>query len=162
MSHHLERFDGSGFPRGVSGRHIPFLAQVIGLADYYENLVSHDFRDHPLASADAVRELFLQRDRQFDAFLVEEFIQAIGLYPTGSVLTLNDQRLAIVIGQNAQRLKPTVLVLEDDRKPWQVFRKRVIDLSQPNCEDFVIASQPALDPDNDHRSKRYFKRASSF
>ncbi len=162
VSHHLERFDGSGFPRGVSGRHIPFLAQVIGLADYYENLVSHDFRDHPLASADAVRELFLQRDRQFDAFLVEEFIQAIGLYPTGSVLTLNDQRLAIVIGQNAQRLKPTVLVLEDDRKPWQVFRTRVIDLSQPNCEDFVIASQPALDPDNDHRSKRYFKRASSF
>src|SRR5690606_34431402 len=92
VSHHLERYDGSGFPRGVSGRHIPFLAQIIGLADYYENLVSYDFRDQPLSSADAVRELFRLRNQIFDGFLVEEFIQSIGLYPTGSVVTLNDDR----------------------------------------------------------------------
>ncbi len=162
VSHHLERFDGSGFPRGVSGRHIPFLSQVIGLADYYEDLVSYDYRDEPLSSADAVRELFKQRDVLFDSFLVEEFIQAIGLYPTGSVVTLNDQRLAIVIGQNQQRLKPNVLILEDDRKPWQIFRKRVIDLSSENCEDVIISSEPALSPDSEHRHRHYFRHASSF
>ena len=162
VSHHLERFDGSGFPRGVSGRHIPFLSQVIGLADYYEDLVSYDFRDQPLSSADAVRALFKQRDVLFDAFLVEEFIQAIGLYPTGSVVTLNDDRLAIVIGQNRQRLKPKVLVLEDDRKPWQLFKKRIVDLSAANCDDFVVSSNPALSADNPHRQRRYFRHASSF
>lgn len=162
VSHHLERYDGSGFPRGVSGRHIPFLAQIIGLADYYENLVSYDFRDRPLSSAEAVRELFRLRNQIFDGFLVEEFIQSIGLYPTGSVVTLNDDRLAIVIAQNRARLKPRVLILEDDRKPWQLFKRRTLDLSDPDCSDFIVASCPALAPDSPHRSKRYFRHVSNF
>lgn len=162
VSHHLERYDGSGFPRGVSGRHIPFLAQIIGLADYYENLVSYDFRDQPLSSADAVRELFRLRNQIFDGFLVEEFIQSIGLYPTGSVVTLNDDRLAIVIAQNKARLKPRLLILEDDRKPWQIFKRRTLDLSDPDCTDFIVASCPALAPDSPHRSKRYFRHVSNF
>lgn len=162
VSHHLERYDGSGFPRGVSGRHIPFLAQIIGLADYYENLVSYDFRDQPLSSADAVRELFRLRNQIFDGFLVEEFIQAIGLYPTGSVVTLNDDRLAVVVAQNKARLKPRVLILEDERKPWQIFKRRALDLSAPDCEDFIVASCPALPKDSPHRSKRYFRQVSNF
>jgi HD-GYP domain-containing protein (c-di-GMP phosphodiesterase class II) len=162
VSHHLERHDGSGFPRGVSGRHIPFLSQVIGLADYYETLVSYDFRDKPLSSAEAVRELFLQRDVLFDAYLVEEFIQAIGLYPTGSVVTLNDERLAVVIGQNKARLKPKLLILEDDRKPWEIFKRRIVDLNSPNCADFIVSSEAALSPDSEYRDKRFFKHASTF
>lgn len=162
VSHHLERYDGSGFPRGVSGRHIPFLAQLIGLADYYENLISYDFRDTPLSSADAVRELFRLRNQAFDGFLVEEFIQSIGLYPTGSVVTLNEDRLAIVIAQNKARLKPRVLILEDDRKPWQLFKRRTLDLSAPNCTDFIVTSCPALPPDSPHRNKRYFRHVSNF
>ena len=76
--------------------------------------------------------------------------------------TLNDDRLAIVIGQNRQRLKPKVLVLEDDRKPWQLFKKRIVDLSAANCDDFVVSSNPALSADNPHRQRRYFRHASSF
>ena len=162
VSHHLERYDGSGFPRGVSGRHIPFLAQIIGLADYYESLISYDFQDEPLSSADAVRELFQQRNQLFDGYLVEEFIQAIGLYPTGSVVTLNDDRLAIVIAQNKARLKPRVLVLEDDRKSWQWFKRRTLDLSQPGSEDYIVASLPALPLDSPHREKHYFRHLRDF
>jgi len=162
VSHHLERHDGSGFPRGVSGRHIPFLSQIIGLSDYYESLVSYDYRDEPLSSADAVRELFSQRDILFDSYLVEEFIQAIGLYPTGSVVTLNDDRLAVVIGQNKARLKPKLLILEDGRKPWQFFKRRIVDLNNPASDDFIVASQPALAPDSEHRHSHYFRHASSF
>lgn len=162
VSHHLERYDGSGFPRGVSGRHIPFLAQIIGVADYYENLVSHDFRDRPLSNAEAVRELFRLRNQIFDGFLLEEFIQAIGLYPTGSLVTLNDDRLAIVIAQNTARLKPRVLILEDDRKPWQLFKRRSVDLSAPDCEDFIVASCPGLAPNSPHRQRHYFRTLSSY
>lgn len=162
VSHHLERFDGSGFPRGVAGRHIPFLAQIIGLADYYEDLVSHDFRDNPLSSADAVRELFRLGNQIFDGHLVEEFIQSIGLYPTGSVVTLNNDRLAVVIGQNPARLKPRVLILEDDRKPWQFFRHRTLDLSAPECTDFIVASNPALPHDDPALHRRPFRLAGQF
>lgn len=163
VSHHLERFDSSGFPRGVAGRHIPFLSQVIGLADYYENLVSWDFQDTPLSSAEAVRELFQLRGTLFDGYLVEEFIQAIGLYPTGSVVSLNDDRLAVVVSQNpAARLKPQVLILEDDRKPWQFFRRRLLDLASDDCPDYIVASLPTLPRDSLHREKRYFRHVRAF
>ena len=115
-----------------------------------------------MSSADAVRELFSQRDVLFDAALVEEFIQAIGLYPTGSVVTLNDERLAVVIGQNKARLKPKLLILEDQRKPWQIFKRRIVDLANATGEDFIVASQPALPPDSEHRNRHYFRHATSF
>lgn len=160
VSYHLERFNGSGYPRGVSGRNIPFLAQVVGIADYYEQITSHDFNDEPLASTDAIRELYRQRDQLFASYIVEEFIQAIGLFPTGSVVRLNDNRKAIVIEQNTNsRLKPKVLVLNDNRKWWQFFKPRVIDLEKKSDSNVIVASLPGLPANNPFQHKRYFKRA---
>ncbi|MDX1693166.1 MAG: DUF3391 domain-containing protein [Ketobacteraceae bacterium] len=162
VSYHLERYDGSGYPRGVSGRNIPFLAQVVGIADYYEQITSHDFSDEPLASTDAVRELFQQRNQMFDSYIVEEFIQAIGLFPTGSVVRLTGNRKAIVIEQNRDaRLKPKVLVFQDDRKWWQIFKPRVIDLDKSPHGNDITASLPALRKDNPLFEKRFFQKALS-
>lgn len=163
VSYHLERHDGSGFPRGSTGRKIPFLAQLVGLADYYENLTSHDFRDKPHASTDAIRELYRQRNVLFDSHLVNEFIQAIGLYPSGSIVRLNNNRTAIVINQEKNaRLKPTVLVVDDNRKWWQFYKSRTIHLNQPGCQDSITASLPALSLEEANRNKRLLKRAASF
>lgn len=163
VSYHLERYDGSGYPRGVSGRNIPFLAQIVGIADYYEEITSHDFCDAPLASSEAVRELYRQRNHLFDSYIVEEFIQAIGLFPTGSVVRLNGNREAIVIEQNeGMRLKPKVLVFQDERKWWKFFKSRVIDLEKSPEGNDIIASLPALPHDSPLYQKRFFQRAVSY
>ncbi|PIE41317.1 MAG: hypothetical protein CSA49_04030 [Gammaproteobacteria bacterium] len=159
VSYHLERFDGSGYPRGASGKNIPFLAQIVSIADYYEQITSYDFNDEPLASTDAIRELYRQRNHLFASYIIEEFIQAIGLFPTGSVLRLNNDREAIVIAQSRQsRLKPKVLVFKDNRKWWQLLKPRVIDLAKDNDSE-IVASLPALPDDNPYQHKHYFKRA---
>ncbi|MCG8670154.1 MAG: DUF3391 domain-containing protein [Pseudomonadales bacterium] len=160
VSYHLERFDGSGYPRGASGKNIPFLAQVVGVADYYEQITSYDFNDDPFASTDAVRELYRQRHHLFDGYVIEEFIQAIGLFPTGSVVRLNDDIQAIVIAQSKQtRLKPKVLIFEDHRKWWQALKPRVIDLGKKEEQYEITASLPALPDDNPYQQRRFFKRA---
>lgn len=163
VSYHLERHDGSGYPRGSIGRKIPFLAQLVGLADYYENLTSHDFRDKPYASTDAIRELYRQRGVLFDSSLVNEFIQAIGLYPSGSIVRLNGDRTAIVVSQETNaRLKPTVLVVEDSRAWWQFYKTRIVHLNKEDCPDTIVASLPALPPEEALKNKRLIKRAASF
>ena len=164
VSYHLERHDGSGFPRGSTGRKIPFLAQLVGIADYYENLTSHDFRDAPYASTDAIRELYRQRNILFDGHLVNEFIQAIGLYPSGSIVRLNNNRTAVVVNQeNNSRLKPTVLVVSDsNRKWWHFYKTRTIHLNHPDCADSITASLPAQSSAEAEKNKHLIKRAASF
>ena len=160
VSHHLERYDGSGYPRGVAGRHIPFLSQVVGIADYYEQITSFDFCDEPMASTDAVRELYRQRGQMFDIYIVEEFIQAIGLFPTGSVVRLSGDREAIVIAQNPDaRLKPKVLIFRDERKWWQLWKPRVIDLEKSSQGNDITASLPALPKNSPLFEKRFFRKA---
>ncbi len=39
VRHHHERLDGSGYPDGLRGREIPFLAQIVGIVDVYDALV---------------------------------------------------------------------------------------------------------------------------
>lgn len=163
VSYHLERFDGSGYPRGVTGRHIPFLAQLVGLADYYESITSYDFCDDPFASTDAIRELYRQRNASFDGHLIEEFIQAIGPYPTGTVVKLTDNQLAIVVEQNPRaRLRPKVVALEDTRRWWEFFKSPVIDLNKPLSERRISASLPPLPNNAELKQIQFFKRATSF
>lgn len=159
VANHLERYDGSGFPSGLKGRDIPFLGQLLGLADYYENLISYDYRDQPYASAEAIRQLNADRDVLFDRCLIDEFIQAIGLYPTGSLVKLNGDRMAMVISQSPNaRLRPVVLVLEGKRRFWPFLGKRVIDLAVSE-KDCIEASLPALPGDSHYREKAWFQRA---
>lgn len=159
VANHLERHDGSGYPNGLQGRDIPFLAQVLGLADYYENLISYDFRDQPLSSAEAIRQLNADRDARFDRCLIDEFIQAIGLYPTGSIVKLNGDRIAMVLSQSPNaRLRPVVLVLEGKRSFWPFMGQRIIDLSTSE-KDQIEGSLPALPGDSPLRQKKWFQRA---
>jgi len=115
-SHH-ERFDGSGYPRGIEGAAIPLLARIAGLVDAYDAMIT----PRPYASArtshEAVQELIDSKGSAFQDSLVEQFVQAIGLFPTGSLVELNTGEVAIVIRQNrTRRLKPEVVVVLDAAK----------------------------------------------
>ena len=125
IENHHERFDGSGYPRGMEGATIPLLARIAGLVDAYDAMIT----PRPYASArtshEAVQELIDSKGSAFQDSLVEQFVQAIGLFPTGSLVELNTGEVAIVIRQNrARRLKPEVVVVLDAAKR----RKEVLGL----------------------------------
>jgi putative two-component system response regulator len=64
-----ERYDGSGFPRGLSGEAIPLGARIIGVADAYDELVS-GIGDRPVGPARAVEILSVERIAQFDPLVI--------------------------------------------------------------------------------------------
>jgi HD-GYP domain-containing protein (c-di-GMP phosphodiesterase class II) len=110
---HHERFDGSGYPRGLRGDAIALLGLIAGIVDTYDTLTSPAPGEN-MSPANALSVIYRGRGTQFHPALVEQFIQCIGVYPVGSVVELNSGEIAIVIAQNlVRRLQPRVMVVKD-------------------------------------------------
>jgi HD-GYP domain-containing protein (c-di-GMP phosphodiesterase class II) len=114
---HCERLNGSGFPQGLSGDKIPLLGKIAGIVTFYDHVTNPRGSRHPIAPSKAVAKLYELRNIQFQEELVVEFIRAIGLYPTGTLVELSTGEVAVVVEQNFERrLKPRVIVVLDAYK----------------------------------------------
>lgn len=113
---HCERINGSGFPEHLRGDRIPLLGKVAGIVTFYDE-TTNPRGANPLSPSKAVAKLYELRDVDFQSDLVVEFIRAIGLYPTGTLVELNTGEVAVVVEQNFQRrLKPRVMIVLDAYK----------------------------------------------
>lgn len=109
---HHERFDGSGYPAGLRGERIPLGGQIAAIVDVYEELTSPRRPEQAIAPDAAMARLHLLRDRDFGAELIEEFIQAIGIYPPGTLVELSTGEIGLVTRQHAERrLRPRVALV---------------------------------------------------
>jgi HD-GYP domain-containing protein (c-di-GMP phosphodiesterase class II) len=141
ISTHHERFDGSGYPQGLRGDAIPMLGRIAGIADCYDAMTSQRSYAKAKSTYDAVRELKQLSNSWFQAELVEFFIQAVGVFPTGTLVELNSGEVGVVVGQNAgRRLRPEVMLLLDAEKKLRADFV-IVDL-QAHAE--TSASGPAL------------------
>jgi diguanylate cyclase (GGDEF)-like protein len=75
-SHH-ERWDGTGYPRGLSGEEIPLLGRALAIADAYAAMVRERPHSGALTRDQALQELRRNAGTQFDPALVEPFIEAL-------------------------------------------------------------------------------------
>jgi putative two-component system response regulator len=72
LSHH-ERWDGTGYPRGLAGEEIPMSGRIVAVADVFDALTHARPYKEPWPLERAVEEILSQSGRQFDARVVEAF-----------------------------------------------------------------------------------------
>ena len=122
ISQHHERIDGSGYPNQLKGDKISIYGKMAAIADSFAALITP--RPYAKASApqDALMNLYEWSGTSFHEPLVEQFVQAIGVFPVGSLVELSSGEAAVVIAHNrVRRLEPRVLVLsEPDKTPLEV------------------------------------------
>lgn len=129
IENHHERMDGSGYPRGIEGASIPLLARIAGLVDTYDAMITPRPYAPARTSHEATLELLDCKGKQFQESLVEQFVQAIGLFPTGTMVELNTGEVAIVVTQNAtRRLKPELVIVLNSAKE-RLEHAKVLDLA---------------------------------
>jgi len=114
---HHERIDGSGYPDRLVGDAIPFAGRIAGIVDCYDAMTSDRAYAKGKSTYEAVLELKKLGKSWFQPELVELFIQAVGVFPTGALVELNTGEVGVVTAQNRfRRLRPELMLILDSAK----------------------------------------------
>jgi CheY-like chemotaxis protein len=77
LSHH-EKWDGSGYPRGVVGEAIPIEGRIVAIADVFDALTSDRVYRKAYTVEEAVEMMRAERGRHFDPVLLDAFLEVLG------------------------------------------------------------------------------------
>jgi HD-GYP domain-containing protein (c-di-GMP phosphodiesterase class II) len=133
VRYHHEKSDGSGYPDGLHEAQIPKFAKIISIADVYDAITTARVYRKGMMPDEAIRRLFSWSGKHFNESLVRFFISVMGIYPAGTLVMLDTNELAIIIGPNkTDPVRPKVLVIASED----------MDEIEPFC--FNLASYNAM------------------
>jgi len=127
--YHHERLDRSGYPFHMSGDKIKPQVRLVAICDAFDNMVYGNLEKRKKVH-EALDEIMKNSGIKYDAELVKIFLGSVATYPTGSMVSLNTGKNAIVLRQNAENpTRPVVrLVEQNSNGEWK--RKEDKDLSE--------------------------------
>lgn len=139
--HHHEKIDGSGYPDGLAGEEISLLARMTAICDVYDAITSDRPYKKGWDPAHALRRMAEWSPQHFDQRLFEQFVQTVGIYPLGSLVRLQSQRLAVVVDACTHSLlAPRVKVFYALRQRCRIPGE-ILDLSAPGANDRIVARE---------------------
>jgi putative two-component system response regulator len=74
LSHH-EKWNGKGYPKGLSETQIPLSARMVALADVYDALISNKIYRQGMSHDAAIGVIFGERGQHFDPDVVDAFME---------------------------------------------------------------------------------------
>lgn len=130
VGEHHERMDGSGYPRGYKHGEASSLTSILTVADVYTALIEE--RAYRRArQPDRALEFLEKRREKFNGKILEALTEAVGYYPNGSIVKLDNHRIAFVRSQNPETpRRPRVLFLTDENRN-KLNNPVQCDLSEP-------------------------------
>ena len=149
--HHHEKFDGSGYPHRLAGEGISLLSRMGAVCDVYDAITSNRPYKKAWGPAESLQRMVGWKGH-FDETVLKAFIRSVGIYPVGSLVRLESERLGVVLEQGeGSLLAPKVRVFFNARKREPVFIKD-LDLAAPDCGDRIVGIEspekwnfPAMD-----------------
>ncbi|MGE5604346.1 MAG: HD-GYP domain-containing protein [Bacteroidota bacterium] len=126
---HHERFDGSGYPRGLKGEEISLFGRIIAVADVYDACISPRKYRPRMTPYEALKNL-LGESSLFDIKVLKALVTSMAIYPIGSLVRLNTGEIAKVIGINhGYPFRPEIRIMLDraQQKLEQPIRLNLAD-----------------------------------
>jgi putative nucleotidyltransferase with HDIG domain len=112
---HHERPDGSGRPLGLIGKDIHPLSRIVAIANYYDRAIACE-KETQLSRQEIVENMLINGNAAFDLTTLRAFFQTIAVYPVGSLVKLNNSKLAYVLRNKVRMpLRPCVELADASR-----------------------------------------------
>jgi putative nucleotidyltransferase with HDIG domain len=148
---HHERMDGRGYPNQLLGDRLDLMTRIVSIVDAYDAMTSETHYNPGFSSSHAMSELYRQKNKAYDAELVDAFIRAIGVFPVGTVIETHTGEVGIVVStSDDNRLNPSVImVLNNKKKPFE--KPHILNTAKVRTEDgndYRFNIRRALNPGN--------------
>lgn len=141
---HHERMDGKGFPDGLVGKQISLMSRMAAICNYYDEMTSSQPYRKGWDPAFTLYKM-LKSEGHFDMDVLGAFVRAMGRYPVGSIISLVNSELGLVVAQNPDMPEqPVVKVFYSIRWAHAIPERRV-DLSDPDCGSAVLPVRAPVD-----------------
>ena len=116
LQHH-EKYDGSGYPRGLSGEETHEYSRIVSIADVYDAITSDRPYRKGLAPHEAYELMLANSDLHFAPNILTVFLKRIAVYPIGTVVKLNTGDIGVVISVPSDMpLRPTLRLIMDKHR----------------------------------------------
>ncbi|MFQ5542899.1 MAG: HD-GYP domain-containing protein [Nitrospiria bacterium] len=135
FEHHLN-YDLSGYPKLAKPRKLSLLGRIVSIVDCYDALTSSRVYNRiPFAPDKALRFMLSRSGKAFDPVLLKLFVNAVGVYPIGTLVILNTKEIGIVAASNPNPAKgdrPRIRVILDPS--GNETGEKMIDLSEEDAK----------------------------
>ncbi len=132
-----ERWDGSGYPCRLRGGDIDQSAQIIGLADVFDALITPRPYHPRVVPHQALRGLLVQYKQVFQPRLLKTLVDQLSLYPIGTAVRLNDGHIGVVSKVNPRFPLRPVLLVRRSRDGGATGETAPLDLSHETTTHIV-------------------------
>ena len=121
---HHERWNGSGYPKGLSEEEIPLCARIVGLCAHYSSSVT--YKNIPPYMA--IEELYGTSGIYYDPDVVKAFVNNIPIYPLGVMVRLSTKEVGIVSNIRKNEGPRPVVKIYYNRVNRPITEDKIIDL----------------------------------
>ncbi len=138
---HHERLNGTGVPSGKKHAQLSMFAKIVMVVDVYDELCHHPDPSRSMIPSEALSYLYVKCRHTLWHDAVVSLIKQLGVYPPGSLVNLNNQKIGIVTSVNFDnRLRPILLVYDEHASPQEPI---VLNLAE---EDESLMITDAIRP----------------
>lgn len=138
--HHHEKMDGRGYPGQQPGDEITLLSRMAAVCDVYDAVTSNRAYKRRWDPSDAMRQM-AQWEGHFDKQIFNAFVKAVGIYPVGSLVRMESDRLAVVVETDANSLLTPKVRVFFSLLTMKSIAAQTIDLSESGCKDTIAARE---------------------
>lgn len=140
LGHH-EKMDGSGYPRGQSAGNLSIFTRMSSICDVYDALTSQRSYNTPLPASQALAKM-QSWSGHFDQLILRDFVDSLGILPVGTLVRMNHDELAIVIGESRSDYSaPIVRCFHSLDKDRPIVQKD-IDTARSRSRKLIAVEDP--------------------
>lgn len=132
-----ERWMGQGYPNRVKGAEIDESAQIIGLADVYDALISPRPYHLQRSPHEALRELLVKEKHSFANHLLKVLVEQLSMYPLGTTVRLNTGEVGAVVQLTPYYPLRPIVQIESGSEPGTA--SKLVDLSKTTMVHIIEA-----------------------